>query len=399
MAPSFHRWLNFPCFASSTYCMKYFSAGFYYVRYRILGQIIAYTYRKFSLKVWLLSIFFIFMFFLNQLVNLLFRLIDEIFYSGFHKVKIKQPVFIIANPRSGTTYLHRLISLDDMHFAYTKFAHTFFMTASFTRLANLVQWIDRHAGRFISRTLNKLDEVFWGGWDDIHAMGFNKAEEDELVFAQMMMSIGAFIPFPYYDVIHGNKFLDHEPKHVRKNAMDFYESSVKRFMHAAGKDRTYLAKNVMSTGRFQSLLERFPDAKIIYIARHPYEALPSMISMFSVMYGKSIPDNDPRRLAFAELGIQFYLYLAEMRKVIPPSQFIALKYDDLVEHPKDTVLKVYKHFNWEVSEHFMAALEKEERRQKNYQSNHDYSLEKYSLSKEYIYEQLFEVFHEFGFEK
>jgi hypothetical protein len=378
--------------------MKYFSAGFYYVRYSILGKIIAYTYRKFSFRVWLLSLFFIFMYFFNQFIHLIFRLIDEVFFRGYKKVEIKQPVFIIANPRSGTTYLHRLISLDDDRFAYTKFAHTFFMTVSFTKFANLVKWVNRNTGRIISKTLDKADEVFWGGWDDIHAMGFNKAEEDELPFAQMMMSIGIFIPFPYYHLIHGNKFLDKEPAHVRKNTMDFYESCVRRFMHATGKDRTYLSKNVMSTGRFKSLLERFPDAKIIYIARHPYEALPSMTSMFSSMYG-DIPDNDPSRLAFAELGIQFYLYLAEMRKVIPPSQFIALKYDDLVSSPKDTVKKVYDHFNWKVSEQFDAQLDIEDRRQKDYKSHHDYSLDKYSLSKEYIYETLFDVFHEFGFEK
>lgn len=30
----------------------------------------------------------------------------------------------------------------------------------------------------------------------------------------------------------------------------------------------------MSTGRFKSLMERFPDAKIIYIARHLYDSVP-----------------------------------------------------------------------------------------------------------------------------
>jgi hypothetical protein len=72
---------------------------------------------------------------------------------------------------------------------------------------------------------------------------------------------------------------------------------------------------------------------------------------------------------------------------------------NLVNSPKETVLNVYKHFNWEVSEKFSAHLDREEVRQKNYVSNHDYSLDKYSLSKEYIYERLFDVFHEFGFEK
>ena len=173
---------------------------------------------------------------------------------------------------------------------------------------------------------------------------------------------------------------------------------MKRFVYATGQDKIYLSKNVMSTGRFKSLLERFPDAKIIYIARHPYEALPSFTSMFSVMYGEGT-DADLSRQALSEHGIQFYLYLAEMRKVIPSSQFIAVKYDDLVNNPKNTVLKVYKHFEWEASEEFEKMLDIEQIRQQDYHSEHEYSLDQYNLSKEYIYERLFDIFHEFGFEK
>jgi hypothetical protein len=232
--------------------MKYFSASFYYVRYSILGKIIYYSYRRFNLRVWLLSVFFIFQFSFNQFLHLIFRLIDELFFFGYKKVKIKEPVFIIANPRSGTTYLHRLISKDDDRFTYTKFAHTFFMTASFTKFANLIKWIDRHTGNLIRNSLNKVDEIFWGGWDNIHSMGFNKAEEDELPFAQNLMSIGVQMPFPYYHLIEGTKFLDREPLSVRTGVMDFYESCIKRFVYATGQEKTYLSKNVMSTGRFIS---------------------------------------------------------------------------------------------------------------------------------------------------
>jgi hypothetical protein len=378
--------------------MKYFSSGFYYVRYSILGKIIYYSYRRFNLRVWLLSVFFIFQFLLNQVIHLLFRLLDEIFFFRYKNVKIKGPVFIIANPRSGTTYLHRLISKDDDRFTYTKFAHTFFMTASFTKFANLVKWIDSHTGHLIRNSLNKIDEIFWGGWDNIHSMGFNKAEEDELPFAQTMMSIGVFIPFPYYHLIQGTKFLDKEPLSVRKGVMDFYESCIKRFVYATGEKKTYLSKNVMSTGRFKSILERFPDAKIIYIARHPYEALPSLTSMFSVMYGAT-EDDELARQALSEHGIQLYEYLAEMKQDIPASQFLALKYDDLCAKPKETVLKVYEHFDWHATEEFTRMLDGEQERQKNYQSTHEYSLDQYNLSKEYIYERLFDIFLEFGFEK
>jgi len=323
---------------------------------------------------------------------------DEIFHRNHLKVKIKQPVFIIANPRSGTTFLHRLMALDEERFTYTKYAHTFFMTSSFVQFYYIFRWIDRKILRgIISKTLNTLDDKFWGGWDDVHAMGFNKAEEDELVFAQMMMSVGVMIPFPYFDKIHGNKFLDKEPEDVRKSVMYFYESCVKRFVFRAGKDKTYLAKNVMSTGRFKSLMERFPDAKIIYIARHPYDSVPSFASMFTAMY--KLSDMHPAKRAWAQLGIDFFKYSKEMRKSIPENQFLELKYDDLLADPQGVVKRIYSHFNWLPSEKFIERLSREHARSKNYKSAHEYSLEQYGFTKQEIYTELGDIMNEFGFDK
>lgn len=138
-----------------------FKYSFYYVRFSILGKIIVESYRQFHWRVWLVSVFFIFMYFLHQLLSLLFRVVDEIFHRNHRKVKITQPVFIISNPRSGTTYLHRLIALDDERFTYTKFAHTFFMTSSFVQLYYVVRWADRKIfNRLGSKIMNALDDTF-----------------------------------------------------------------------------------------------------------------------------------------------------------------------------------------------------------------------------------------------
>lgn len=350
----------------------------------------------------MLSVLFIFLYSLNQFIHLIFRVIDEIFYRGYKKKQIKEPVFIISNPRSGTTYLHRLISLDEEHFTYTKYAHTFQMTSSFVRIANFVKQIDMTTGNLVRKTIDWLDGKFWNGWDEMHPMGFNKAEEDELVFAQMMMSTGVFIPFPYFHLIDDNKFLDRESEDVRKNVMDFYESCVKRFMYAADGNRTYLAKNVMSTGRFKTLLQRFPDAKIIYVARHPYDAVPSFASMFTAMYKLASPemrDDAPPKKAWARLGIDFFKYSQEMKKVIPVTQFLELRYDELLNDPQGTVLKIYKHFNWKPPEKFLERLSREQVRNKNYKSAHEYSLEQYGFTKQEIYEELGRMMDEMGFEK
>lgn len=383
--------------------MKYFSSSFYYVRYGTLGKIIRETYRNFNWKVWLLSVIFIALYFINQFIHLLFRLLDAVFHRNHLKQKITQPVFIIANPRSGTTFLHRLMAMDEERFTYTKYAHTFFMTSSFVQFYYVFRWIDRKLFRgIISRSLNFLDDKFWGGWDDVHAMGFNKAEEDELVFAQAMMSVGVMMPFPYLHKIAETNFLDHQPDDVRKGVMDFYESCVKRFVFRAGKNKTYLAKNVMSTGRFKTLLERFPDAKIIYIARHPYESVPSFASMFTALnkiHSPQIADTDPPNKSWAQLGIDFFKYSKEMRKSIPASQFIGLNYDDLLADPQGTVKKIYSHFGWSTSENFLAKLSKEETRSKTYKSTHEYSLEQYGFTKQEIYAELGDMMDEFGFEK
>ncbi len=383
--------------------MKYFSASFYYVRYSTLGKIIRETYRQFNWRVWLLSALLIFLFTLNQFIHLFFRLLDEIFHRGYKKQKIEQPVFIIANPRSGTTFLHRLMALDEERFTYTKYAHTFFMTSSFVQFYFVFRWLDRKVLRgLISKLLNKFDDKVWGGWDDVHAMGFNKAEEDELVFAQTMMSVGVMMPFPYFRQIHDTKFLDREPEDVRNSVMDFYESCVKRFVFRAGKNKTYLAKNVMSTGRFKSLLKRFPDAKIIYIARHPYDSVPSFASMFTALYplhSPDMPDTDPEKRAWAQLGIDFFKYSKEMRDTLPASQFIGLNYDDLLDDPQGTLRKIYAHFNWTPSEKLLAKLSKEHARSKSYKSAHEYSLEQYGFTKQEIYAELGDIMDEFGFEK
>lgn len=51
---------------------------------------------------------------------------------------------------------------------------------------------------------------------------------------------------------------------VSFHKMDFYEDSLQRFLFATGVDKTYLTKNVMSSGRINTLLARFPDAKVVY---------------------------------------------------------------------------------------------------------------------------------------
>ena len=45
---------------------------------------------------------------------------DDLFYKEYQQQKLAQPVFIIGNPRSGTTFLHRLMARDERNFSYIR---------------------------------------------------------------------------------------------------------------------------------------------------------------------------------------------------------------------------------------------------------------------------------------
>src|ERR1700753_1491001 len=46
---------------------------------------------------------------LRQAISAITLALDYVFYPGHRKQPIDRPIFIIGNPRSGTTFLHRLL--------------------------------------------------------------------------------------------------------------------------------------------------------------------------------------------------------------------------------------------------------------------------------------------------
>jgi hypothetical protein len=97
---------------------------------------------------------------LHHLTNMLFRFIDELFFPAYRAVKIKQPIFIFANPRSGTTYLHQLMA-NDAGTVHMKLAHTIFPSVSFAKLYSFVSWIDGKAGSPLKWLMGKIENLFF----------------------------------------------------------------------------------------------------------------------------------------------------------------------------------------------------------------------------------------------
>lgn len=156
----------------------------------------------------------------------------------------------------------------------------------------------------------------------------------------------------------------------------------------------------MSTGRTKSLLASFPDARIVYLVRNPYNVIPSFISMFSAAWkahSKELAGDSDEARAWGHLGMDYYNYFRECIPLIPKENFINLDYQDLVKQPFATINKIYDQFGIDKDPEFIARLKAATEVSRSYKSKHNYSLAQYGLSREIVEEELKEMIDEYGF--
>jgi len=340
------------------------------------------------------------MMFVMSVLIVFFRLMDEIFFPSYRKIQIKEPVFIISNPRSGTTFLHRLMCADDEKFVYTRTFHTIIPAISFSRLLDVFAAIDKRIGRPMHTLLNWVDKKMFGGWKDVHALGFNKAEEDEGLYFLCGISPAISLVTPYLHHFRELYILDHFDEKRKKRIQRYYQSTLQRWMYVLGKDKQFLCKSVMSTGRLELLRELFPDLKLIYLVRNPYEAVPSFVDMFSSTWkyiSPTIPENSNLYREIAHQAIIYYQYFNEQQKALQRENWMKVKYEDLVNDPTTAVLHIYRYFHFDISSAIQQNLNKESENTRSYKSKHQYSLEQYGLTRAEIYQALSFVFDEHEF--
>jgi len=208
------------------------------------------------------------------------RLIDEIFFRKYKKVDLSEPVFIISNPRCGTTFLHRLLCLDADRYTFSVLYHTLLPSVFYIKVIKAIATIDKKVGGFL---------------------GFDRSEEDEALFTLAAYSPALVLLSPWAYKLDYLAFLDKSDQKTKDKIKAFYISSLKRIVYATKPNATLLMKNVFSTGRLNFILECFPNAKIIYPVRNPLKAVPSAVSMFTTpwkVHSKEIKDNSEESKAF-----------------------------------------------------------------------------------------------------
>ena len=372
-----------------------------YFHYPTLFKILRLSFSRqhFSLRhACLLSVFLIPFLALRTFVWLI-RLLDHIFFPGFRKQSLPAPVYIIGNPRSGTTFTHRLMALD-RQFSYLKLYQTIFPSVICYKFFGAAGKIDRMFGSPAAKLLNWISGKGFKGWKSIHQTGPEKAESDEMFFVYAMLSPLLGLLFPYLKDLDEATFVDLMPHKERRKLMSYYRDCLQRHMYATGSDKILLQKVALIAGRLQSVYELLPDIRIVHLVRHPYESIPSLVSMFDAAWKALDPHarKDARaNRELTDLICRYYSYLYEFKKILPENQFIEVRYEDLVSDPHGTICGIYQALGMELSHGYEEILEKETSKARQYKSRHHYSLESFGLDKDTIYRNLRTIFEAYGF--
>jgi len=355
----------------------------------------------FRLRRWAYVLFFSGLFLLFLIVIVVGRALDHLFFPRFRRQPVTKPVFIIAPPRSGTTLMQNLLSLDE-RYVHLKLYQTIFPAVCYQRLIGALVWMDGIFGRPVERVLGWCEKKWFGGWDDLHKMRLSQPEEDDALFLYAFESEAIFLLFPFVDELWQAGFPDALPPPERRKLMRYYRSCLQRHLFANGPDKTLLSKATQSSGTLESLLEEFPDATFITIVRHPYRSVASHVSLFVPVWQTHSPDitrDGPVSRAYAKLAVEWYKHLFAFRQQANPKNYYCVDYRDLVRHPGETVEKLYAHFGWHMSDHFREQLTAATQRQREFKSKHEYTLGEFGLSEAWIQEELGELMDTYGLER
>ena len=326
-------------------------------------------------------------------------ILDNFFFPSYKKQEIKAPVFIIGNFRSGTTFLLHILARDKQNFAHFDMWEIYFAPSITQRkLIQAFIFYDSLIGSPITRLFKYFEKKVFGDID-IHKVRYDEPEEDEGLFLHIWSSLFTWFVFPIKgsekDYIYFDEYMKPSEK---KRIMDYYKNCIQRHLYAHGGNKIYLAKNPSSTPKIKTLLEYYPDARFIYLARNPLKMLPSELTLATVsMVGFNSPiEQDQIKQMVYEMTRHWYLYPLDTLRNLPENQKIILRFNELVSNPEQIIKKIYKVFNLKMSKYFSHYVHVTGEKSKNFKSKNTFSLSTFSITREEVlekYKEVFDIFH------
>lgn len=332
------------------------------------------------------------------LIHSLFFFLDKILFPRLWLQKIEKPIFIVGHARSGTTLISRLLAYDSERFNYFLYWEMFFPSLIEKKVIRGLGVLDRRLlGSFFFNKLKAWDDKTFGPYRHIHNMGLWVSEEDDFVMSVTFFAGYWQLPAPLMDT-NDVFYLDKKPAVQRRRVMNTFKECVRRQLYLNGGNKTHLSKNPVYSGRVGSILEAFPDARIVVNIRDPQECVPSNLKLMEGNYqgkGWDRADYAQSLKVLEEMSYDCFHLPRQVLQRNPQTPAMVVDYRQLVAQPKKTIEELYQALNLPMSDTYAAVLAERDGKARRHSTAHSYSADEFGMDIGKMQSELAEFYQEY----
>lgn len=277
----------------------------------------------------------------RMLVRTLFLLQNGIWASIFKRMERRKledqlknfpypdnPIIIIGHWRTGSTFLHQLLNLDENLVAPT----VFHVSLPDSFLVSKKYYQPVMAAMMSAK--RPMDNV---------KLGIDEPQEDEYALFKLTLDS------PLKDIIYPktNSYFLKRYDNFEPADREPWQKATKQFCRklAFESKKRIVLKNPFHSLRIQTLLEIFPNARFIHIHRHPYRVVPSTIHMWNIVATQNMLKGIWAKPSIEDVAIVLDRMLTKIRTdlaVLPGEVYCEVDFEDLETDPINMLKKIYQ---------------------------------------------------------
>ena len=319
------------------------------------------------------------------------RQLDRLFFPHVFKSKIKKPVLIVGNPRSGTTFLHRYLVKNNIGTGSQLWQMLYPSIIVQKIIKPILPFLEK-----ISPTRHHSSAAHTTSLQEVEA-------DDASIFFRFL---DGFFLYAFILAWSSENLFQWVDPYIRNTEERDY-----KWLESLWIRNQYLAENERIIGKLFSIganlppfLNHFPDSKILYIIRDPLSVIPSGLSLVTGVLDKrfsfwSLPQKKRQHFidnlynGFIQLLLRFHDdwtngKIDQSRVLIVPFDRMMNDFDTLM----DEILNFIEH---SPSTQLRDNIQKTAENQRNFISKHKYDLSKFGLSAEKIQKDCAQIYDTF----
>ena len=291
--------------------------------------------------------------------------------------EIKDPVFIIGMPRTGTTILHSLLHEDKNH--RSPLAWECLLPSPVPEPSTFT---DNPQLNTIKKEFGQLFKLV-PDFQKKHHMTAESPQEcigiTALDFNSFQTCAQVYIPS------YLRWFSDVSDQ---RKTMRFHRRFLQYLESGGVRSERWLLKTPVHMMRLSALFEVYPDAKVIMTHRDPAKVVPSAASLISSVRSLYSDFEDPVRSGKEQLDfwkMSFDRFMEERTQLNREDQIIDIHFNDFVSDQMACVDTIYQYFGWSLDDTSRSRMQSFlASNPKGKHGSHEYSLEDFNLSQEEI---------------